>query len=395
MEPTFRKFDPLKTPLPTHFASAERASPERLKRDTQKVVESPLFRAVQESMDGYLMILNRERQVLAVNQRLLLDLGQKEPDCLTGLRPGEVIDCIHAKEGPGGCGTSRACATCGAVLSILASQDEGKAVNGECLASVRRNSHVESAEFRVRATPVRVAEDEFTVLVFNDISADKRREALERVFFHDILNTLSGLVGWSQLLVDRFESLDVRDAAQKIGVLSNRLLREIKDQQLLLRAEQGDLTVTRNVYPVSEVFSVLESVFSAHESAGGKTLVFDRPPDGATVMTDVSLLIRVLTNMIKNALEASAEEERVRVWLEPRVEGPRFLVHNPAVMPEEIVLQVFKRSFSTKGGRGRGIGTYSMKLFGERYLKGKVDFESVPEEGTTFWISLPPQKKEA
>mgnify|MGYP006293419399 CR=1 len=38
---------------------------------------------------------------------------------------------------------------------------------------------------------------------------------------------------------------------------------------------------------------------------------------------------------------------------------------------------LFKRSFSTKGV-GRGIGTYSMKLFGEKYLKGKVDFKNSP-----------------
>jgi len=57
-------------------------------------------------------------------------------------------------------------------------------------------------------------------------------------------------------------------------------------------------------------------------------------------------------------------------------------------MPKEIQLQLFKRSFSTKG-IGRGIGTYSMKLFGEKYLKGRVGFESTEENGTTFFIEIP------
>jgi sensor histidine kinase regulating citrate/malate metabolism len=37
---------------------------------------------------------------------------------------------------------------------------------------------------------------------------------------------------------------------------------------------------------------------------------------------------------------------------------------------------------------GRGIGTYSMKLFGEKYLKGKVWFTSSAENGTSFFFEL-------
>jgi sensor histidine kinase regulating citrate/malate metabolism len=48
-----------------------------------------------------------------------------------------------------------------------------------------------------------------------------------------------------------------------------------------------------------------------------------------------------------------------------------------------------QRSFSTTGGGGRGIGTYSVKLFGERYLKGRVAFVSREQEGTTFSFAVP------
>jgi len=58
-------------------------------------------------------------------------------------------------------------------------------------------------------------------------------------------------------------------------------------------------------------------------------------------------------------------------------------------MPEEIQSQVFQRSFSTKAKSGRGIGTHSMKLLGERYLGGRVEFLSDEAAGTTFSITLP------
>jgi signal transduction histidine kinase len=63
-------------------------------------------------------------------------------------------------------------------------------------------------------------------------------------------------------------------------------------------------------------------------------------------------------------------------------------VHNPVYIMPEIQLQIFQRSFSTKGS-GRGLGTYSIRLFSERYLKGKVSFTSNPQEGTTFRVQYP------
>jgi len=93
--------------------------------------------------------------------------------------------------------------------------------------------------------------------------------------------------------------------------------------------------------------------------------------------------------MIKNALEATEKNGTVNVYAEKDGEYLVFSVHNKGVIPEDIALNIFKRSFSTKEGKGRGLGTYSMKLFGENYLGGKVTFSSTEEKGTIFSISLP------
>jgi sensor histidine kinase regulating citrate/malate metabolism len=65
----------------------------------------------------------------------------------------------------------------------------------------------------------------------------------------------------------------------------------------------------------------------------------------------------------------------------------RFRVKNVGVMPHDVQMQIFQRSFSTKG-RGRGIGTYSIRLLTENYLKGKVSFTSNEVEGTVFSVEL-------
>ena len=65
-----------------------------------------------------------------------------------------------------------------------------------------------------------------------------------------------------------------------------------------------------------------------------------------------------------------------------------FWAHNEAYMPRDIQLQVFKRSFSTKGAN-RGLDTYSIKLLSEKYLKGEVEFESTKKGGTVLKVQYP------
>ncbi len=372
----------------TWFAPAERADPEQVVEMSEFVRENPLFLAILESIDGYLMILNAQRQVLAMNQQLLKDLQIEDPKCLSGERPGEILGCIHAHTGPGGCGTSKTCSTCGAVISILASQTEGEPAMNECLATVRHGQAEESLEFRVRATPIKAGDNEFTVLVFNDISGDKRRQALERTFFHDILNTIGGLMGWSSLM-QSIDGLDPKETAMRILLLSRRLKQEIEDQRRMMDAENGTLALSKKTVPVRDITEVIRSVFENHDVAKGKTLVIGDVEEQEQITTDPMLLERILTNMTKNALEAVLEGETVRLDFEHRDGRPVFSVSNPGVIPEQAQLQLFKRSFSTKAEKGRGIGTYSMKLFGERYLGGQVTFESTAEKGTTFRIELP------
>jgi signal transduction histidine kinase len=92
---------------------------------------------------------------------------------------------------------------------------------------------------------------------------------------------------------------------------------------------------------------------------------------------------------VKNALEATPEFDTVTIGAKDHGTKITFFVNNPGVMSEEVRYQIFQRYFSTKQGEGRGIGTYSVKLFTERYLGGKAEFTSREPEGTTFYVILP------
>lgn len=367
-----------------------RADPAQLEREIRAVSGSPVVAALLEAVDAMLLVLNAQRQIVAWNGRGLRVGGAD----LLGARPGEALSCANARAS--GCGTARACETCGALGAILGGAARQRSVEAECLLTVAAGEGG-ALELNARATPVEIDGGNFTVLSLRDISAEKRRDALEQLFFHDLLNTVAGLRGWAGHL--RRPAADHARAGERIDLLSRQLEREIRDHRALVLAERGALVPSWARVRVADLLRELELVFSAHAAARGRRLVvvpgaLDRP-----LWTDAALLLRVLVNMTRNALEATEEGGEVRVWAEPggppsRAADPetgslRFSVRNEGVMPPEVQARIFQRSFSTKAARGRGLGTYGMKLLGERYLSGAVSFLSGEGSGTVFSIELP------
>jgi signal transduction histidine kinase len=218
-------------------------------------------------------------------------------------------------------------------------------------------------------------------------SHEKRRRALERTFFHDVLNTAGGLRGYTELLLES-EPDELPEVATTVSGIVQRLIDEIESQRSLMTAEADALSPALTSIRTKELLEELAVAYRHHEVAEGKIITVAADSDDLTFRSDRTLLLRVLGNMVKNALEASSEGETVSLGSEVQSDDVEFWVNNPAFMPRDVQLQVFNRSFSTKGS-GRGIGTYSMRLLVSRYLGGSVDFDSSEDRGTIFRVRLP------
>jgi signal transduction histidine kinase len=360
-----------------------RAESERLQREIRAVAESPVVTAVLEVADAVLLVLNRERQIVGFNSRVP---GVARPEDVLGLRSGEALGCVNA-QGPQGCGSALGCTTCGALGAILGCQEQERPVESECLIRTSGASSRGALEFNVRAAPVLVDRSQFTVVSFRDISSEKRREVLEQVFFHDVLNSVAGLRGWAELL--RRPGSDVERASARVDLLARQVEREILDHRTLRLAESGALVPQVAPVPTGELLADLVAIFAEDPVAKDRRLEVAPGAEDAELASDRALLQRVLVNMVRNALEATEPGGVVEVACAREGAAVRLSVHNAAVMPADVQARVFQRSFSTKAARGRGLGTYSMKLFGERCLGGAVEFTSAAGEGTTFSIRLP------
>ncbi len=222
-----------------------------------------------------------------------------------------------------------------------------------------------------------------------DVSDRQRLAVLMQMFFHDVLNTAGCIHGFAEYLHSSpAAAMHESDLLDQLAQMTGQLLEEIRAQRDLVAAESGDLAVCPAPLTTRELLEDLRKLYAQHAVAAGRTIRCSDVWDGLLV-TDRQLLARVLGNMVKNALEATPPGGTVSLGCAGQDGQVVFSVHNAAVMPPAVQLQVFQRSFSTKLESGHGIGTYSIKMIGQRYLRGKVAFCSRAPEGTTFTITLP------
>lgn len=369
----------------TAFAPARRAAPGIVERQNRAILNTTLFSQLYDAVAEIILILNRERQIVFCNQNLADLLGLSDRSTIYGLRPGEALGCLHAFDHKGGCGTTEFCSTCGAVNAILASQ-WGRRGMKEC--RILRDRSGEAFDLQVKTSPLRLQGEEFTIVAITDISHEKRRAALERIFFHDVLNTASGIKLYCELLNMEQQQGQKEEIERTIFRAAVRLIEEINSQRDLLSAETNRLSVTVETISSLSLLKALVDSFLHRGDAAGCLLEISPRSEEIQFENDRTLLSRVLTNMVRNAVEACDSGDTVTVGCEGGSGGVKFWVRNPSVMEKDVQLQLFKRSFSTKG-EGRGLGTYSMKLLSERYLKGSIGFESSEEEGTVFTAFYP------
>ncbi|MFQ5632786.1 MAG: sensor histidine kinase [bacterium] len=370
--------------LPTEFASAERLSMQEVKKQNELIHrENPGLQFVNNT-PICVVTLNRQRQIVHANKTLLKFLGIDNLDAVSGKRPGEALNCIHAIESPGGCGTTEFCSECGAVNAILAAQSGEEDIK-EC--RIIENETGNAIDLRVWTAPIEIEDEEFTLFSFTDISDEKRRRVLERIFFHDVLNTAGGVKGISELFKDADEN-EIKELSELINDASTALIDEIKSQQLLTAAENNELVVSFNKINPIDLLKQIQNTYQSHQVATMRKIEIVESKSMVTFESDHTILKRVIGNMTKNALEASEPNTVVTLNYRKINENIEFSVHNHKFMPRNVQLQVFQRSFSTKGS-GRGLGTYSMRLLSERYLNGKVYFKTDENKGTTFFACYP------
>jgi len=368
----------------TKFASPERENPEELNRQIELFKNNDVLNKFLSRVPAVFMVLNKQRQVIYMNEGALEFTGLDNISSVIGKKPGEVVGCIHHNDEVGGCGTSEACINCGAIIAVLKSQ-KGKPSVEDCRLILGPNEV--AYDLRVYSSPLPIDDDEYYAVTLVDIRHEKRRNALEGIFFHDILNTTNGLKSTLDILIDYGERVNTEEYLKKSRLYTNFLIEEIISQRLLNAAETENLKVELRTFNSLELLEGIIDLYRDHKIAKNKSIRIDEGSVSVEIHSDRTIIRRVITNILKNALEATPSNGTVTLGCRLESGKVEFWVHNPGFIPREIQLQIFQRSFSTKS-LNRGLGTYSMKLL-SNYVEGHVDFLTSEEEGTVFKAIYP------
>lgn len=361
------------------YASAAKMTDEIIFSQSQRILKNKVLVDLFDIIPNTILVLNKERQIIYSNRYFLEVIGIGNGEAL-GLRPGEILNCIHAYKDTNGCGTTECCSVCGAVRAIVEAQRTKLPVQKECLMNYQNGDTVLSREFSISVTPADHIMEGATIFIVRDISNEKLRANMERIFFHDLLDTSGAIKGLAESAGKSSEE-DKQKYICYINESADYMIDEINSHKLIISAEKNEAHINIFEFSITELIKSIVRYYEDYECEF--ELEFD---EDIRVVSDRALVYRVIMNMVKNAVEAA--KHTVRISAVEAEDGIEVSVHNQSYIPKEVQLQIFKKFFSTKGN-GRGIGTYSMKLIGEGLLKGKVWFVTAPDSGTVFTLRIP------
>ena len=250
--------------------SDERSSEQAIVRQARLFAESPAPGILDHLPQG-VAVFNAHRQIVYANKAFggLSAEGRGAADVL-GLRLGEALSCFGTKVDSGVCGTTELCRSCGAARSLAASLAGTNAVSGDCSLSRQGVAHLETLDFRIWIWSMRHGEETFHVALLADIRAEKRLDLMERIFYHDILNLVSGMQGVCELM--REEEEGARNAELELLIFAVERVNDlIQSQRDLTFAERGEYEVVAHKMGSVSLLTDITALMRRETSCRGKT----------------------------------------------------------------------------------------------------------------------------
>jgi len=227
----------------TKCASGDRLSVDEIKKDNVRL-DAHLCSNYFDFFPLPLLVLNSHRQIVFSNKAFTTTIGVDDIESFLAKRPGEAMGCVYAKKGESGCGTSAQCRECGALRAILETMHKKENAMYDCQLLLKNDEGVTSAlDVRVFASPWETGEGTYVVVTFLDIGNEKRRQILERIFFHDILNSAGGARNLVDMLLDEVPEHS-KEIVNLVRSSLYALVDEIQKQKQLLALEKNEYTVS-------------------------------------------------------------------------------------------------------------------------------------------------------
>jgi two-component system, NtrC family, nitrogen regulation sensor histidine kinase NtrY len=181
---------------------------------------------------------------------------------------------------------------------------------------------------------------------------------------------------------------DDPDVKQKMRDYSETLIQQIDTMNAVASAFSNFASMPAQQ---NETLNVVEVVDLALEIFNEECITFERDSPEIIAKIDRTQLIRIITNLVKNAIQAIPEGQESReivVAVRQKGDSVRITVKdNGKGIKKQDIERIFEPKFTTKSS-GMGLGLGIIKNIIENY-KGTITFDTEFAKGTTFTVSLP------
>ena len=221
------------------------------------------------------------------------------------------------------------------------------------------------------------------------LAASEREQAwreMAKQVAHEIKNPLTPM----RLSVQSFErNFDKNDPEieDKVAEYSTTLINQIDTMSSIAEAFSNFAKMPAQQ---SEMLNVPKIVKLALDIFNENYIQFSSEKEEILAKFDRTQLIRVITNLVKNAIQAMEGQENPRIMVSIHEEEENVCViisDNGTGISEENLEKVFEPKFTTKTS-GMGLGLGMVKNIVETY-NGHICMSSVLDKGTVFTVSFP------
>ena len=204
---------------------------------------------------------------------------------------------------------------------------------------------------------------------------------------HEIKNPLTPMRLTVQSFQRRFEENDP-NLQQKVNDYSKTLIQQIDTMSAVASAFSNFASMPAQQ---NETLNVVNVVDLALDIFNEDFIVFESTKEEIITKLDRTQLIRIITNLVKNAIQSIPDEQEFKqVLVSVSEEDENVIIKvndNGTGIEFEDRYHIFEPKFTTKTS-GMGLGLGIIKNIIENY-KGTITFETELGKGTTFIVSLP------
>ncbi len=227
------------------------------------------------------------------------------------------------------------------------------------------------------------------------LNQDKNR--FLQIAAHDIRNPVTAILSFSMMLLDESKEKFSEDEVEFLSIIQEssefllKLLNELLDISVI---ESGQLNLRLNEL---DLVKIMKSNIVIHRViAERKNISINFKSDSKEIFANVDQvkIEQVLNNIISNAIKFSHPESEVRILLTKNDHHIIIMIIDSGLgIPkgeQEKLFQPFAKTSvqSTGGERSTGLGLSICKKIVEAH-NGKIWFDSEPNKGSTFYVSLP------